>query len=307
MPDVASLGLRVRLRRLQPSELPHHPDLAQLQSNVTPPDPKIFARDVLVEAKMFMTDYWPKKFTVKAPSKQSSPSAAPVELLVKEVSASEIPSDVRPKGVSGTAESWFARSSVHENKRETGTATWDEFEGYLLDHHSENEKEYTPDVYDANRVLHWDSATIGEIPGWEKVEMHVFEMCHSLPVPLNPRTFSVLVVKGKSTSTSQPDFVTVQIPVDITLVPQALYAAGRNRTEGQSGQHKKATTPGIYVSVERAELLENGAKVKWQMATASDAGGNLPMWAQKMGVPGAVIKDVGLFMDWVAKRRAGKA
>jgi len=26
-------------------------------------------------------------------------------------------------------------------------------------------------------------------------------------------------------------------------------------------------------------------------------------WAQKLGVPGAVVKDVGLFIDWIAKRR----
>ena len=31
------------------------------------------------------------------------------------------------------------------------------------------------------------------------------------------------------------------------------------------------------------------------MAVASDASGVLPMWAQKMGLPGAIAKDVGLF------------
>ena len=41
------------------------------------------------------------------------------------------------------------------------------------------------------------------------------------------------------------------------------------------------------------------------MATASNARGSLPMWAQKMGVPGAVVKDVGLFMKWVGGRRKG--
>ena len=39
------------------------------------------------------------------------------------------------------------------------------------------------------------------------------------------------------------------------------------------------------------------------MATASDAKGNLPMWAQKMGVPGAIVNDVGLFMKWIANKR----
>jgi hypothetical protein len=39
------------------------------------------------------------------------------------------------------------------------------------------------------------------------------------------------------------------------------------------------------------------------MATASDAKGILPMAVQKMGVGPAVIKDVGLFIGWTAKRR----
>ena len=43
--------------------------------------------------------------------------------------------------------------------------------------------------------------------------------------------------------------------------------------------------------------------IEWVMATASDAKGWLPMWAQKMGVPSAVVKDVGLFIRWVQKKR----
>ena len=43
--------------------------------------------------------------------------------------------------------------------------------------------------------------------------------------------------------------------------------------------------------------------IEWVMATASDAKGWLPVWAQKMGVPSAVVKDVGLFIGWVRKQR----
>lgn len=128
-------------------------------------------------------------------------------------------------------------------------------------------------------------------------------MCHSLPTPLNNRVFSVLVVKARSTS-SQPSFLTVQIPVDLSQVPVALYSNGRHKEEGKFDQRKQVT-PGIYVSVERAELIDDGSKVKWQMTTASDAKGVLPLWAQKLGVPGAVVKDVGLFMDWVDLKREG--
>ncbi len=43
--------------------------------------------------------------------------------------------------------------------------------------------------------------------------------------------------------------------------------------------------------------------IEWIMATASDAKGWLPMWTQKLGVPSAVVKDVGLFIKWVAQHR----
>ena len=49
--------------------------------------------------------------------------------------------------------------------------------------------------------------------------------------------------------------------------------------------------------------------LEWLMATASDAKGWLPMFIQTLGVPGAVIKDVGLFMKWIAsvRRDRGKS
>ena len=64
----------------------------------------------------------------------------------------------------------------------------------------------------------------------------------------------------------------------------------------------------IYTSVERCILRENPdtpskGEIIWMMATASDARGWLPMWMQKLGVPGAVIKDVGLVMKWVQEVR----
>ncbi len=44
-------------------------------------------------------------------------------------------------------------------------------------------------------------------------------------------------------------------------------------------------------------------EITWIMATASNAKGWLPMWMQKLGVPGAVVKDVGLVMKWLQERR----
>ena len=53
----------------------------------------------------------------------------------------------------------FARKSTHIHKTETGTATWEEFDGGLRVQHSEHEREYTPDVFDSFKVLDWDAET----------------------------------------------------------------------------------------------------------------------------------------------------
>ena len=67
--------------------------------------------------------------------------------------------------------------------------------------------------------------------------------------------------------------------------------------------HEANNFPRVYTSIERCQLLDDG-NIDWVMATASDAKGNLPMPMQKLGVPSAVVKDVGLFMEWIRDRRS---
>ncbi|TKA61044.1 hypothetical protein B0A55_10826 [Friedmanniomyces simplex] len=298
-PPTSALGKYVRMRHLPASELPAHPDLARLQSSGTspPPDLQQFISAVHDEAEAFMTGYLPRAFKVKSSSKSSPPATAPVELLTHEISASDLPKESRAAGGgSGTAETWFARTSVHENAAKEGTASWEEFDMGLRAEHSRHEMEYTPDVQDAHLVLGWDEGLEGlgrRVGGWGEVGMSVVEMVHHIPPPLNDRVFPVLVVTARKAE----ELLVVQIPVEVKGMPGTSY---------NSNQFRKLQD-GMYCSIERAELLDTGAKVKWQMATASDAKGILPMWMQKMGVPGAVVKDVGLFIGWTAKQRKGKA
>lgn len=269
------------MRALSPAELPSHPLLATHQTSAI--SPAKFAADALNEAHTFVTSYWPQKFTVKSKTKQSPPATALVELLVHDIPAAQLAPH------STTPEAWCARTSIHENAAKAGTASWEEFDAGLRQDHSIHETDYTPDCLDAHTVLSWDDQQVGEVEGWGEVHVNVMEMCHRLPFPLNKRVFSVIVVTGKR----EAEFVVVQIPVDLEGVPGTKYR----------GDDK--FTPGIYVSVERGALEDGGGKVKWQMGTASDAKGVLPMPLQKLGIPGAVIKDVGLFIDWCEKRRKG--
>jgi len=115
---------------------------------------------------------------------------------------------------------------------------------------------------------------------------------------MSPRVFPVLALTA---NTGEDQFVVVQIPINITTLPAAMYSNGRNVKDGDTEQKKKKPVLGVYTSVERVKL--QGSDVEWVMATASDAKGWLPMVIQKMGVPGAVVKDVGYLMKWIAERR----
>ena len=59
-----------------------------------------------------------------------------------------------------------------------------------------------------------------------------------------------------------------------------------------------------YTSVE--SCVREGGEIDWIMATASDSKGVLPMWTQKMALPGAISKDVGLFVKWCEEERKKK-
>ena len=124
-------------------------------------------------------------------------------------------------------------------------------------------------------------------------------MAHKLPTPLRPRVFSVLLLTVRCSN----DCLVVQVPVDLKGFSGAFYSNGRNQTEGASPLMKKEVLLARYTSIER--VRKDGRSVEWTMATTSDAGGNLPMWVQNMGTPGAVVKDVGLFMKWIAEKRSG--
>lgn len=66
--------------------------------------------------------------------------------------------------------------------------------------------------------------------------------------------------------------------------------------QSSKSKQRKDVVEGKYVSVERIQSAKRTTDgqdelvTKWDMKTASDAGGNLPMTVQKLGVPGAIAK-----------------
>lgn len=276
----SALGNLVRLAPLHLDELPAHPSLtatepasSKLQSgsqrpdDATPPStirPQLlpFINEILNEATTFTDDLLPQTFTATN-SKPSPPATAKVNVLKRELDTHHLsqipwatariprkaPSAPRPQ-----REAWFARRSHHADRSQPGTASLAEFEHGLLADHSEHERAYTPDVYDARQVVNWDAemaATGADVGGsYSQARMcseqpipplpamgaavadtcaAVYEMCHKLPWPLAPRVFPVLLVSAK---TEVAGFVVVQVPVSIEALPGAFYSNGRNVREG---------------------------------------------------------------------------
>jgi len=118
-----------------------------------------------------------------------------------------------------------------------------------------------------------------------------------MPGPLlKDRIFTVLAVSGipaADADAGKQSFLTVTLPIDLGAVKPietAKYASSKDLVHA------------VYSSVEYVYATDGG--IAWEMATASDAKGALPMSVQKLGITGAIVKDVGLFLSWVNQKRS---
>lgn len=232
-------------------------------------------------------------------------------------------------------EFWYARRSQHHNvpnkHNSPGTASWDEFQFGILYDHSKHEMDFTPTVYDARPIIDWNTELQNpeilqkftdrpaEKLKYRNLSMGIIEMCHRLPHVMSPRAFPVLVITA---TVSDSEFIAVTVPVNISGLKEAFYSNGRNRTEGSEAQMKKSAVLGLYCAVERIHRYAPQEKhaegeepkkleahthegkheeIEWVMATASDAKGTLPMFMQRLALPGEVVKDVGRFLKWIKK------
>lgn len=342
------------------ADLPLKPSKASLSADTSEdssqPDLLPFITTLLSEGLAFFSKSQFSATFKHHSVKKAPPSAGDVEVSTYSLSPSQLQSSVpwapastdgerRPSHAStnGTttakikrakpkelqAEHWFARKSIHSNigsksEDKPGHASWEEFIYGLRDNHSQHEEDFTPNLFDARKIVDWDGQVRkleeeGSLAraGFSDVSMGVFEMCHDVPSPLKPRCFGVLVVTGSVTHGSGQSFweadeqeklVAVTVPLQLGGVKKAFYATYRNLKEGEDEKRKREVVQGFYTAVETCTLRSagkvgadeaGGEEVEWIMATASDAKGVLPMWAQKLALPGAVPKDVSYFMKWI--------
>lgn len=305
----------VRLAPLQVGDLPSHPDLPSARGDLA-----TFLVSLLDDGTAFLS---PSTFaqTFKHQStKTSPPSAARVAILTHSVPASSLSriswsggdgarvSRSTPQNLGGGGgEYWVARRSVHrdvssKDPATPGHARFAELVYGLRDDHSRHEAEFTPTLYDAHCVVDWNAAVReleqnGQAERYTNCTLGLYEMCHAIPAPLNPRCFSVLVATA---SMDEDSFIAVTVPVDLRDGGGVgFYSSGRNVKEGTDAQQRKQVCMGVYAAVEVVRRDTTKKEIEWVMATASDAKGNLPLWVQKLSIPGAIAKDVGLFLKWI--------
>ncbi|KAF1954018.1 hypothetical protein CC80DRAFT_595552 [Byssothecium circinans] len=305
-----------------PDDIPPHPDFQSQQTD--PPPLHTFLNAVFIEAEKELAV--PRTNIGKF---KGSVSGTPV--AVEKWKSSE-------KIDGGDEIVWFGRTSEHEEGK---LVTFKELDACLMKGHEKHEAEYTPAVYDVNTLVEWDFGgeemvwRAGEREGKMKdVEMRITQMHHSLPGAglLSDRLFTTLLLSFTNTSptstsptTTILEAINMQIPINFPALPATIGSrahirlhpsskkyiyhnddANATSTQKQKTKAGKDIVEGKYVSVERIRLLGEegkGRKVVWEMKTASEAGGKLPAWMQKMGVPGAIVKDVPLALGFIVEGR----
>ncbi|KAF8863313.1 hypothetical protein BDZ45DRAFT_117010 [Acephala macrosclerotiorum] len=311
------LGPWVRLEGISISQLPpggkgvepvNAPSSTQKYSDgsgaTAAPSLTTFITNVLTESIPFIDGVAPKAggaltWKAKGSPKKYASSEAPVHLYEHMVSGKELD---KVEGMSQFSadrkdETWFCRRSCHRNAAEKGTASWQEFTHSFKEHHAETEDAFTPTIIGARQAMSWNTSGIEvNVHGskWNNITVVLEEMKHKIdPKPLKNRTFPVLQLSA--TLAGVEEFLIVSIPInDFNKSPYAEYA------------RDKSLVMAAYTSIERIRILPSNGEIEWIMATASDAGGVLPQWMQNLAVPGAVAKDVEMFLSWIPSQRTGQ-
>ncbi|KPM38921.1 hypothetical protein AK830_g7625 [Neonectria ditissima] len=290
-------GPLVRLWGIHPSQLP--------PTGATGDDLKPLLISILKEALPFLNvapaqspdalSLWKPKSTKTFPH-----SAAAVRLYERTVPTEQLRAVVKehhPPGVDGShvsAETWALRQSIHEDAATAGTASWAEFVRCFKERHAEAEVAFTPNILSTAVRREWDCSGVeveAEAGGstWVDWTLRSEESMHQLPAPLNKRVFPV--IQATAAMRGRREFLVVQIAAQ----PE----------EDKAGTGHGGTVRAAYTSVETARETADG-KLEWTMGTASNAGGVLPAWMQRMAVPGQIAKDVDMFLHWVSTEREKK-
>ncbi|KAF2684842.1 hypothetical protein K458DRAFT_417704 [Lentithecium fluviatile CBS 122367] len=319
---------KLKLQALGPNELPWHPDLASHQTS--PPDLSAFFEALFQEVR----DHFNIPTSDIGTSKDSVTSRGKTYPVVVH----------KTKCVDREGLLWFGRRSEHEEGEPVGfenlrAVLMKEHERneqeYTPAVYDVNVLVNWEGVVRGKDFCFKDAAV-------EDVEMRITQMHHKMPgVGLNDRVFTVLLLSflyrltpsGDSPNVDTSEAIDVQLPIDLSLFPAPVLSRSHTHaditptssttsgptshpklvydnndataTPEQKKRNGKDVVEGRYVSWEKLRRAEEGKTTEWTMRTASDAGGVLPAWMQRLGVPGAIAKDVPLAVRFAVERGEG--
>lgn len=292
-------GPFVRLWGIQPNQLP--------SPTATGHELVPFLTSILFEAVPFIADVpsgdqSPHTSTWKTKGSREYPhSKSPVYIYERHVPAEALKEVANKYNLAGVApdgkigdETWFLRRSVHEDKAEEGTASWDEWVRCFKKDHAQAEKSFTPTVVETHVEREWDCSGVtvdADGQTWGDWTLKLEQSTHKMPAPLKPRVFPVLQATTSVISAGVRRFMVVQI------------SAGDASEAAKAEETKRGRRVlGGYTSIEQVKDVGN-RECEWVMGTASDARGVVPLWAQRLAMPKEVAKDVDMFLSWIAKER----
>ncbi|KAF7938150.1 hypothetical protein BELL_0045g00130 [Botrytis elliptica] len=311
------LGPWIRLNGLSYSQLPEAGIGIEAASGAIKPlnggghptrNAKTFITAVLEEAIPFLNG-----MVQNEPPWKLLKSKTDVQLYKRVVSKEELDycngtHDKATEKANEEGETWFARRSIHENKAEANTASWDEFTLHIKQEHFEREKDWCHSVLaSSRRAMYWETSDFEIVAGgkqWNNISMEVVEMIHKPPV-VSERKFPEVLITASLNEPGQREFLVISIPIT-----DSANARSQNSSFQESGfasAKKKGQVVGAYASIERCCLRPSPnstvGEIEWIMATASDAKGWIPQLIQKPNIPGQIQKDVSMYMRWVEDQR----
>ncbi len=237
------LGNLVRLQPFQVSGLPAHPALETVQgdggepASNDRPDLLEFAGEVLKQADGFIQGLYTAAASQDHPVADDGKINDPAEealgnewirksykteartrvnLFQRDIGSSDLHQVVSaqspiPRRWSDTdksflkGEKWFARISTHQDAAKEGTASFDEMIAGLKRDHALHEQEYTPTLYDTNKVLEWIIPPEAKVDRYYEIEMSSMPFAAFLSaVDGFPNTFIFLFWAGLTESVNSP-------------------------------------------------------------------------------------------------------
>lgn len=176
---------------------------------------------------------------------------------------------------------WCARDSSLEELGDERASVYQDLLKYIVGSpveekktHTKYETKYVEEIYD------YKLETVEMANSANNSITYKGQMFYKFQFPLQKRVFHELLHIVKVDDDSEAYVITLAL--DPSLFKESA----------------TSFVPARYTSIEKISYDVSTKRLIWTMATCSSAGGYVPNWMVKLGLPPAVAKDVPHFLNW---------